>query len=114
MPDEAPKTTGGEKNVGMAVLCYIWILVIVPLLTDAKNDPFVKFHVKQGLVFLIASIIAGVADMILAVVPIIGWLLIMVIWVSLFIIWIMGIINAVNGQEKELPIIGKYGAKFNI
>jgi len=111
---EAPKATGGEKNVGMAILCYIWILVIVPLLTDAKNDAFVKFHIKQGLVLLIAWIIAGVANMVLAVIPVIGWLLMMVVWVGLFIIWIMGIINAVNGQEKELPIIGKYGAKFNI
>lgn len=33
-----------EKNIGMAVVAYI--LFFIPLLTDAKNDPFVKYHVK--------------------------------------------------------------------
>ena len=114
MAEEAPKESAGGKNVGMAALCYIWILVLVPLLTDAKNDPFVKFHIKQGLVLLIAWIIAGVANWILALIPVIGWLIMLVIWIGLFVLWIMGLIAAINGQEKTLPIIGKYGEKFNI
>jgi len=100
-------TGGGEgKNIGMAVLCYIWILVLVPLLTDAKNDPFVKFHIKQGLVLLIVSIIAGAIYWI----PIIGWL----IGICVFIVWLIGIINAASGKEEKLPVIGQFADKFNI
>ena len=51
---EAPKPSAGH-NTGMAVLAYI--LFFIPLLTDAKNDPFVKFHVKQGLVLFLANIL---------------------------------------------------------
>lgn len=90
----------------MAVLCYFGILVIIPLLTDAKNDPFVKFHIKQGLVLLIAYVIAGF----IAWIPIIGWL----IWLALFILFIIGIVNASTGKEGELPVIGSLGSKFNI
>jgi len=103
MPEE---TKSGQKNVGMAVLCYLGILVLVPLLTDAKNDPFVKFHIKQGLVLLIVDIIASFIFWI----PFIGWIL----WLGIVILFIMGIVNAAGGKEKELPLIGSFGSKINI
>lgn len=99
-------SSGGQKNVGMAVLCYLGILVLVPLLTDAKKDPFVKFHIKQGLVLLIVDIIASF----IIWVPFVGWIL----WLGIVVLLIIGIVNAANGQEKELPVIGSFGAKINI
>jgi len=109
--DNAPKqTSGGGKNVGMAVLCYFGILVLIPLLTDSKNDPFVKFHIKQGLVLLISYVIVSI----ITAIPIIGWVVGSILWLVLFILFIMGIINATGGKEQELPIIGKFGTKINI
>lgn len=105
MPEET-KSSSGQKNVGMAVLSYLGILVLIPLLTDAKKDPFVKFHIKQGLVLLIADIVASF----IIWVPFIGWIL----WLGIVVLLIIGIINAANGQEKELPVIGSLGSKINI
>ena len=110
MADEKPVSSGGQKNVGMAILCYFGILVLIPFLTDAKNDPFVKFHIKQGLVLLIAYLIAGV----IAAVPFIGWVVGGIVWIFLLILFIMGIINAAGGKEAELPLIGKFGSSFKI
>lgn len=96
----------------MAILCYLSFLVIIPLLTEAKNESFVKFHIKQGLVLLIASLVVSLLG---SVIPVLGWFIIApvgAIWLT--ILMIMGIINAANGAEKELPTIGKYGDKFNI
>jgi len=105
-----PAPSGGKKNVGMAVLCYLGILVLIPLLTEAKNDPFVKFHIKQGLVLLIFEVILSVA----AAIPIVGWIVGSVGWIISLVLFIMGLVNAIGGVEKELPIIGKYGSKINI
>ena len=106
-PSSSPSPSSGSgKNIGMAVLCYIWILVLIPLLTDAKNDPFVKFHIKQGIVLLIVSIIAGAISWI----PVVGW----VLGVGVFIIWLIGLVNAASGKEVPLPIIGQFGEKFKI
>jgi len=99
-----------QKNTGMGVLCYLGILVLIPLLTDAKNDPFVKFHIKQGLTLLIFSIIIGVV----AAIPILGWIVSIVGSIFTLVLLIMGIINVVNGVEKPLPAIGQYAEKFNI
>lgn len=95
-----------KRNTLMAVVAYI--LFFVPLLTDAKNDPFVKFHVKQGLVLFIAC----VASAVFIRLPVIGWILMFPLNIFLFVIWIMGILNALNGKQKHLPYIGEYGDSF--
>ncbi|MBP6855591.1 MAG: hypothetical protein KBC26_01280 [Candidatus Pacebacteria bacterium] len=41
---EEHKSEEHKKNIAMAIVAYI--LFFIPLLTDAKNDPFVKYHVK--------------------------------------------------------------------
>lgn len=108
--DKPTPPSGGGKNIGMAVLCYFGILVLIPLLTEAKNDPFVKFHIKQGLVLLIAYVIGGAVTMI----PLLGWVVGGIIDVILLVLFIMGIINSASGKEVPLPIIGQLGAKINI
>ncbi|OGH91527.1 MAG: hypothetical protein A2534_02285 [Candidatus Magasanikbacteria bacterium RIFOXYD2_FULL_39_9] len=90
----------------MAVVAYI--LFFVPLLTDAKNDPFVKFHVKQGLILFIAC----VASAIFIRLPVIGWILMVPLNIFLFVAWIMGILNALSGKQKHLPFIGEYADSF--
>jgi hypothetical protein len=44
-----------EKNTGMAVVGII--LPIIPLLTEDKKDPYVKYYTKQGLVLWIFDIL---------------------------------------------------------
>lgn len=102
MPEKKP----ASDNTLMAVLCYFGILVLIPLLTDAKNDPFVKFHIKQGLVLLIAYVVGCFIFWI----PVIGWLL----WLCVFVLFIIGLVNAATGKQTPLPIIGKYAEKINI
>jgi len=109
----APSGGGGGKNIGMAVLCYFGILVLIPLLTEAKNDPFVKYHIKQGLVLLIAYVI-GYLFWFLWVIPIVGGVIDAIVWIFLLVCFIMGIVNATGGKEAPLPLIGQLGEKINI
>lgn len=103
----APASTAPKSNVTMAVLSYIGPLVIVSYLT-AKDDPFVKFHIKQGLVLLVADValwvIGSMAYML--------WPVIQLINIAVLILAIIGIINAVKGREKELPLVGKFSSNF--
>ena len=105
--NQAPPPTG-EKNTGMSILSYLGILVIVPLLV-AKDDPYVKFHAKQGLVLLILFIICSI----LGIIPMIGWILGALGWIFAIILMIIGIMNAASGKEVELPVIGQFAKNFN-
>lgn len=98
----APKS---DKNTGMAVVAYI--LFFIPLLTDARHDPFVKYHVKQGLLLFIAWIVVSVLTPVLFMIT---WLL----YIALLVFMILGIMNALNGKQEPLPLVGKYAEKFNI
>ena len=102
---EPPPPFSGSQNTGMALISYLGILVLIPLLA-AKDDPFVKFHIKQGLVLLAIEIISFVFLFLPFLFPI--------IYLGVLILSIIGIVNAVNGQMKELPVVGSFGNKFNL
>src|SRR4030043_2128668 len=95
-----------EKNTGMVILAYV--LFFIPLLTDAKNDPFVKYHVKQGLILFIGYVI----EMFVGTIPFFGWIITPLLGVILFILFIIGIMNAINGKKKPLPVIGRFAENF--
>ena len=102
-------TSNSESNDKlMGVLAYIGILFIVPLLA-AKDSKFARFHANQGLVLFITDVVlfiaAGIIDGFL---PVIGGLINLAAYVVAIVLMILGIVNAANGEEKELPIIGQY------
>lgn len=90
-----------QKNKGMAILAYI--IFFVPLLVDgAKDSPFVKFHVNQGLLLVLGYLALSVIGM----VPILGWIISVLGWLVLVVIHLITLIGAANGQAKKLPLIG--------
>lgn len=95
-----------SNNKVMAILCYLGILWVVPLLTDHKNDPFVKFHINQGIILTIAWAAAFIVGLVIGLIPFIGPLVNWLVNIALFILMILGIMNAVNMEEKPLPVIG--------
>ena len=52
------KAEDKSLNTGMAVVAYL--IFFIPLLTDAKDDPYVKFHTKQGVVLFIAWVVTWI------------------------------------------------------
>ncbi len=103
-----------EKNVVMALLCYLGLLIIIPLVTDAKKEPYVKFHIKQGIILLITSVAIWIASIILAFVPILGWIIVLLAWIGMLILVIMGIVNSLTGKENKLPVVGQFADKIKI
>ena len=97
-----------QNNKVMGVLSYLGILVLIPLFA-AKNSPFARFHCNQGIVLALAEVLAGIVLGIARNLPLIGWIfrlvggLASILWIVLAVI---GIVNAINGRAKELPIIG--------
>ncbi len=98
--------TTKQRNMGMAIVAYI--IFFIPLLTDAKNDPFVKYHVKQGLVLFIAWVITGI----IGYIPVLGWIAAPLLSLALLILLVIGILSAARGEQKPLPIIRKYAEGF--
>lgn len=91
-----------QKNKLMAVLAYIGILVIIPIIC-AKDSKFAKFHANQGLILFILALVCGA----LAKIKVIGWIF-GILDAVVFIFAIIGIVYAIQGKAKELPVIGNW------
>ena len=96
-----------QTDKGLAVLSYLGILFLVPWLAE-KNNKFSQFHAKQGLILFLLEI----ASYLLLLIPVAGWIIAPLVWILSVVLLIIGIINVVNGQEKELPVIGKLARKI--
>ncbi len=96
-----------EKVFG--VLAYFGILFLVPLL--AGKTEFSKFHANQGLILFLGEIITNAVGGFITMIPIFGWIIGLLFWaVDVFwlVLAIMGIVNACQGEMKELPLVGKF------
>jgi len=113
-----------EEGKLAAILSYLLVGIIWYFADEKmKNNSFVKFHVKQGIVLIIASIVYSIVlgilfSLILFPLMFTGaGLGIIAIFRLLYyvplVLSILGIINAANGKEKELPIIGHFAKKFS-
>ena len=77
-----------------SIVAYLtWIGLIIAVVAGDKEGA--RFHVNQALVIMLFSL--------LSIIPCIGW-----IWgIFMLVCWIMGLIAAINQEEKEVPLIGK-------
>ncbi len=80
-----------KKTTG--IVAYItWIGLLIAICAGDKEGA--KFHLNQALVIFLFGL--------LGVIPCIGW-----IWeIFIFVCWIMGLIAAINEEEKPVPLIG--------
>lgn len=109
-PEEKQSTSSGEADVSQVrlfgILGYIFpFLFFLPLVTDAKDNAFAKYHANQQLLLLLFLIIGNTAASILTVI-LIGILLYPVVWIYGLVCMVLGIMNVVNDREKPLPLIG--------
>ena len=115
------------NNKAMGILAYLGPLVFIPMFA-AKESKFARFHANQGLVLLIADVAYGVLQIILMAIlrSVFPWnwsygywggrgfvfdtlsTILSLVWIVFGILSVLGIINAVNGRAKELPVIGKF------
>lgn len=102
-----------EQNKVMALLAYLGLLFLVPMFA-APNSKYARYHANQGLVLSLAAVAFGIVYVILVFLLLaISWRLTFLtsilglLWIAYPVLAVIGIINALNGKAKELPLIGK-------
>lgn len=94
-----------QNNKVMALLAYLGFLFLIPLLA-APNSRFARFHANQGIVLFIFGAIASIIAGATCLIPFVGWIIGGILGIFELVLMILGIVNAVNGQAKQLPLIG--------
>jgi len=109
VPTPQPVNKDAEDNKILAIIGYLGILCLIPLLLK-KDSQFAQYHGKQGLVLFLAEIVFRI----IMIIPFLGWIVGLVGSILCLILTIVGIVNAAKGEMKELPWIGHYAGKINL
>jgi len=99
-----------EKNKIFAILAYLGILVLVPILA-ARQSPFARYHANQGLLLFLASLVLYfggaivwvMATFVVHFLACLGMCVWPVVGIAVIVYAVIGIINAANGKMKPLP-----------
>lgn len=99
-----------NANKNSAILAYLGILCIIPFIKSRKSK-FLLFHCCQGLTNSLFSILYWVIAYYISTLPAMLSSLINLFYIMLIplfaICTIVGIVNAINGRAKTLPVFGR-------
>ena len=104
--DNKPNSEGVPQDIKiLSAIGYVGILFLVPYLTNPKNT-FAVFHANQGLLLLIVAVVINAIG---SIIPVIGWFIILPLGgIFTLVLFILGVISALKGEEKRLPLIGNF------
>lgn len=111
VPNQSPATEQTDNSLLMGILAYLGILVIIPYLM-AKDNPFVKYHVKQGIVLTGLWLIVYVLGV--TIIPYSLYQIFSLINLGVLALAIFGIVHVVQKKEAPLPLIGQFADKVKI
>jgi uncharacterized membrane protein len=112
----APAGTGLAPNLAAALSYVLGLITGVIFFVLEKDSPYVRFHAMQSILVSVVLIVLQIVLGMVGVVPVIGWLFAilggMVLGIVALILWLVLMFKAFNGQEWEVPVIGKYARQY--
>lgn len=101
------KTSKKDDEKLFAFLATFFIIVgFLLAIWLRKDNKYIMFYAKQGLVVFIGFVIASIFSWI----PPIGWALPFFV----FVLWIISFINALSGEKRNTFLVGEIAEKIKI
>ncbi len=92
-----------------AAISYLWFLCFIPLFLK-RDDQFVLFHARQGLMLFVAWLFF----LVLHIFPVIGHIVGFVGNVAVLVLSFLGVYHAMTGEYWSMPLLGKSAAELNL
>lgn len=87
-----------------AIVSYItpigWIVAVA---TNTPRDELASYHIRQALGIFLFAFVCSFST----IVPILGWIVAFFGYIISFVLWIMGLISALEGTMKPVPLLGE-------
>jgi len=102
-----------KDSIPMAFVAVFLLIIgfFIAILTQ-KNDKYIMYYAKQSLVLTIVAVMAGFISAITTPLLGLGIIFGFIFSAIIFILWVIAWANALSGEEKETPLIGKYATYF--
>lgn len=113
-PAEAPPVVAAADDKTVAIVAYLTLIgfLVAIIVHMNKKTKLGAYHLRQMLGFILTCVAAVICEVVLLFIPILGWLAIIVMWLALAVFWVMGLISAIKGQMKPMPVVGRLYQKW--
>lgn len=96
------------------VWAFLSVLLLIAgfflVLFAKKNDSYVTYYAKHGLVLFLGFVVVWIAGML----PLIGFIIKSIGGVLLLILWVVALFAALSGEKKTLPVVTELAEKINL
>ncbi|SFH12545.1 DUF4870 domain-containing protein [Pedobacter insulae] len=99
-----------EEGKSIAIIAYLTLigLIIAFVMNNDKKNSFSTYHIRQSL----GLMCTGFALFMVNFIPYLGWILSLSATFVLVALWLMGLLNALNGKEQPIPVVGNLYNKW--
>ncbi len=125
IPPTAPPPGASGEDKTVAIVSYLTPIgfIVAIILHGSKKTKLGAYHLRQTLGFILmvitVSFAIGMMIFIIALIPFVHlvlFLLVPLLWFGFtvigFVLWLMGLMAAINGQEKPIPVVGEHFQKW--
>ncbi len=95
-------TTDNGKTV--AIIAYITLIgwIIALIMNNGNKTALGSYHVRQSLGIMCVAVVLSILGGFLGI-----WILSTIINLALLVLWLLGLISAVQGEMKPVPVLGE-------
>jgi uncharacterized membrane protein len=108
----APSAAAEDKTA--AIVSYLTLLgfIAAVVMHSGNKTQLGAFHLRQTLGLFVTGIVLAIVSAILRSIPFLGWLLTLGLYLAFFVFWVLGLVAAINGQQKPIPVVGELYQKW--
>jgi uncharacterized membrane protein len=105
-PSRANVAGAIAEDKTVAILAYVTILGFIAAIFMHQNHKteLGAFHLRQ----VLGMVVTGIAGGLIGIVPILGWIVWFLMLAVMFVLWLLGIISAVRGEMRPVPLLGEH------
>ncbi|MDR9456158.1 MAG: hypothetical protein RI572_02005 [Salegentibacter sp.] len=98
-----------EEGKTAAIVAYLTIIgtIIAYFMNSDSKNTFAAFHIRQALgihiTFYVLGVLVGLFD---------SWLVSSAFYIFIAVLGIYGLVTAIQGEQKVVPILGHYYQKW--
>ena len=107
-PNPQPQPQG-DNGQAVAIVAYFSLIgFIVAYVMHSNNKTTLgAYHLRQAL----GIMLTGLVIYVVLLITIVGILAIPFVGIGILVLWIIGLISAINKQEKPVPLLGAFYQK---
>lgn len=103
---ENPNTVEAGKTI--AIISYVTLigLIIALVMNNDKKNSFASYHIRQSIGIAVLYFLVWVFFLLVSSIMYIPFLSTL-LYLGVFFLWILGILAAVQGETKPVPLVGE-------